>query len=1127
MLFHYFVLFLGVCVLDCRARYSSDALGRSRIIVITDFLNSSDGDRLISSLENKDVELVFLQRDSPSSVQGSVDVLSGEEKRAFWQVTDKELLPWLLVEKPSTLISVTHSTDIPKVLISARRKGLLSFAKELVIWIIQGGVAAVSGANGIILTSPGDLDSRSSKLVDVNHLISRKVHFLYAEDFENAVVEVFQRRKLGVPRRQRRAAVATASDSSSATTSGETSTFSTVYSSIANQITVSPSMTHTTKPSKSLNFKVTSITASSTGSFGIPVQSSPSLKVTLSSSSTTAMAYSSGNAIQMTTTPNATATSSSVAALTTSFGVEVQSSFSPTVLSTSSSIAALTSFSVTSMQLTPSDTSASSLNIATLTTSSGVVVQTTSSPSVSTSTAISTSSSGIAKQTTYSPYVSAMSSSVAASMSSSGFAVQQTQSPNVNVTITSVPGSSFSPVVNTTQSEMTTTVTSPPSPSVSVLKSLSPNVSVVAQLSSSSLTSFSVVISLSSAVISTAPVLSSSSESSEVIGASSPVIVSSTAILRPSRSESMSPSVVVATSSKIASTGVSSTEIPSHTSEPLSSFTVSSSFTSTQPSQVVQSPSALVSSSKPSSISFVRSQVSTSALVVQPTPVSQLSSAVASTTLTTSLSSAAISSFTYLKPSLVSSQSAETTQTVPSLAPSSLTVVQSYISTSTSSVIRPSSSSLYSSPAAVPTETFKSSPLVSSQTTSVIATSQTSYASTSPSSSATSSPLAVATTILTTASVGISSTIRISPSSTERLPPSSSSAVVTERPPVYENETVVIVFEGDCNDITNDLKAKERFRNLVVIEVAKDLGVDKSFIHISDVQCGSILVTVTVIGTSGKANVSQELKNLVKNGNITVKFNGRTYTAKKIEQVHPSTTQPPTTKPSKNNIPFILYITFGALMALIFIVGIIVLVVRCRKDRRQGGFFLTADTNYELRRFQGIPRARNYSRVDYYGDPVELDATAADPDATSDEFQAQPDPYNKGSSLDRVKPVAAASGEEKFNVGTAGLPEWKNLPKLSKSHVARAVSPKKGLQPSSGSVGSRNELLAHEGETPQEDSKLSYDNPGVDMEDGSSSGKMDAEDKPGVSSFGDSTSGQENETQSLEKGQDNHGLTED
>lgn len=77
-------LFLVVILINCllfAARYSSDALGRSRIIVITDFLNSSDGDRLVSSLENKDVELVFLQRDSPSSVQGSVDVLSGEEKR--------------------------------------------------------------------------------------------------------------------------------------------------------------------------------------------------------------------------------------------------------------------------------------------------------------------------------------------------------------------------------------------------------------------------------------------------------------------------------------------------------------------------------------------------------------------------------------------------------------------------------------------------------------------------------------------------------------------------------------------------------------------------------------------------------------------------------------------------------------------------------------------------------------------------------------------------------------------------------------------------------------------------------------------------------------------------------------
>ena len=52
--------------------------------------------------------------------------------RAFWQVTDKELLPWLLVEKPDSLISVTHSTDIPKVLISARRKGIVT---PLIIYV--------------------------------------------------------------------------------------------------------------------------------------------------------------------------------------------------------------------------------------------------------------------------------------------------------------------------------------------------------------------------------------------------------------------------------------------------------------------------------------------------------------------------------------------------------------------------------------------------------------------------------------------------------------------------------------------------------------------------------------------------------------------------------------------------------------------------------------------------------------------------------------------------------------------------------------------------------------------------------------------------------------------------------
>jgi len=303
--------------------------------------------------------------------------------------------------------------------------------------------------------------------------------------------------------------------------------------------------------------------------------------------------------------------------------------------------------------------------------------------------------------------------------------------------------------------------------------------------------------------------------------------------------------------------------------------------------------------------------------------------------------------------------------------------------------------------------------------------------------------------------------------------------VVTEQPPVVE---IKVTFEGDCNDVVGNAEAEQRFKEECAKAFAAGLGISKSSIAVDEVECGSIIVTFTVIGASVQANVSDELQELVQRGQISVTVNNKTYTANNVEVVPPTTqgTQAPTTEASKNEVAFILYITFGALMGLIFIVGIIVLILRCRKDRREGGFFLNPETNYELRRFHGIPRANDYSKVNYYGDPVELDATAADPDAP-DEFQAQPgvNPYTQGSSLDRVKPIAAASSDEKFNVGAMGLPEWKNLPKLSKSDVTIADDPKQGIPKSSGSVSSRQHLL-------DDDSLPTYDNPIVTFGNGTS-----------------------------------------
>jgi len=310
--------------------------------------------------------------------------------------------------------------------------------------------------------------------------------------------------------------------------------------------------------------------------------------------------------------------------------------------------------------------------------------------------------------------------------------------------------------------------------------------------------------------------------------------------------------------------------------------------------------------------------------------------------------------------------------------------------------------------------------------------------------------------------------------------------VVTEKPPVYENETFVIEFEENCQVVVGNKETKKKFQQEFVREVAEKLNIQEKAITVNDIVCGSIRVTFTISGTSGKANVSQVLKKLVDNGNISVTVDNKTFRATKLEVVQRTTppTLAPTTESKKTEIAFILYITFGALMAFIFIVGLFVLVARCRRDRREGSFFLPSDANYELRRFQGIPRAgSHYSRVNYYGEPVEQDAAAPDPNA-DDEFHPH-DVASTGGSAAASNPSDAK--EEKFDVG---MPEWKNLPKLSVKEVTVA-EPSEAIPKSSGSVGSRQLLL--DNESPQEGSRHAYDNPVLTFGDGPTG--LDKEDE--------------------------------
>lgn len=371
----------------------------------------------------------------------------------------------------------------------------------------------------------------------------------------------------------------------------------------------------------------------------------------------------------------------------------------------------------------------------------------------------------------------------------------------------------------------------------------------------------------------------------------------------------------------------------------------------------------------------------------------------------------------------------------------------------------------------------------------------------SQSQGSSSTGMTVVSSILTSAPVSTDTTV-ISPTST-KVQPTSSQVASTKPPPVYRNETITVEFDGECQGIVGDESAWNEFAAAFEEEISRELKIERSFIAVNDITCGSILVTFTVTTATGKASVAKSLEPVIKSGNITVSVRGKDFTATNVQVGYPTTAEIPvtTTKtPTDNNTKLILYITFSVVIGVIFIVGIVGLIVRYRRDQQRGGFFLTnASTNYELRRFHGVPRSKNYSKVNYYGEPVELDATAADPNAP-DEFQAQQSDfqYDQGSSLDRVKPIAE-SNDDKFNVGTMGLPEWKNLPRLSKTEVAVTDDSKSGTASMSMDEG-KTQLLHNEspslgnpivtfgdgasGLEKKDGLAYAYDNPAVTEEDG-------------------------------------------
>lgn len=1026
-----FVFLLGFCV-HLNKGYESIAL-------LTNIFNSStDVQKVYSSLQKQssvtNVDFLLLQ----PGYLSSFNTLSRRENWSLWQVTEKDVLLWLSDRKPSTLICVTDNVDIPHVVLSEKRKGLLPLTK-IVVWIVEN--TAVTGrikAVRVMSAVPGDLTSQMSTALGAENVIvitfnnptSLFLDILHKEHHArlrraagspNSVVEISSSSPLK------------ASLAGSSTLSSPSQLISATIDYSSGSRAISSSTLDTLTSSK----QSVDLPATSSAVLSPLITSSPSIVVVGESHAAKA---SPSMHLQSVAETVGTSTSSTTKGTSTllSLTVSVADTMSPT-----STVVALFPGIVSSNTAFSSSSS------------------TTSSSMVGKSSEMASSFPTSSSQEKSSSMIVTSSAVLAPPFSRSRSKVTMGTSSKIKTVVTSSSSVISSPVSSGStgfdRSSGVVPTAIPPSSSGAVLTTSSTKLE----------------LSLSSSVAITTSISALTSHPSPERSLTDNSVAASAQV------NSSSSHVMLTDSSSIVSLDLSS--IPTKLALTSSFGFSTSSFVGTG---IVSLTSLAVGSFSPYESEFASKTTRT----VQDSTMSPYSSR----NFTRSLSTVSSE-----KASVVSSSQ----KTSPLPSTSSIFVSSKPITVSVQSTFMSSYSSYQTVLSFASVSNRKASASSFSQTSSFSSFVTDSFSwSQSNSQGSSGTGMTIVSSISTSAPVSTDTTVT-SPSST-KVQPTSSQVASTEPPLVYRNETITVKFDENCEVIVEN-KNKEQFKVAFKDEVSKKLNIEKSFITVNYIICGSILVTFTATTATKDTTVAESLDRVIRGDGLTVSALGKNFKATSFQVVHPTTAGIPvtTTKtPTENNTKLILYITFSVVIGVIFIVGIVGLIVRYRRDQQRGGFFLTnASTNYELRRFHGVPRSKNYSKVNYYGEPVELDATAADPNAP-DEFQAQQSDfqYDQGSSLDRVKPIAE-SNDDKFNVGTMGLPEWKNLPRLSKAEVAVTDDSKSGTASMSMDEG-KTQLLHDEspslgnpivtfgdgaaGLEKKDGLAFAYDNPAVTEEDG-------------------------------------------
>ncbi|CAB4011264.1 Hypothetical predicted protein [Paramuricea clavata] len=242
----------------------------------------------------------------------------------------------------------------------------------------------------------------------------------------------------------------------------------------------------------------------------------------------------------------------------------------------------------------------------------------------------------------------------------------------------------------------------------------------------------------------------------------------------------------------------------------------------------------------------------------------------------------------------------------------------------------------------------------------------------------------------------------------------SSSQVTT---PAFPAVLVRITIDANCNRVPSQ---STTFKDAVRSSCSKVLNISASKIKITAVKCGSILVDMEIQNENNE-NIIRKLEDAVNNNQLNISYNGTQLAVTSVKEL--------STKPtSKNdddddNTALIIYIVFGSVLGLAFLIALVTLIVRCRRERSTGMFHLPSEENLELSGFSVQNKPYQGQGGNFYGE--------LQPESSELRISCIPD------ESDPAPNDSAGGTEDGGGFGGSYLPAWKNLPTMDMSEVNR------------------------------------------------------------------------------------------